>query len=64
MRKEFEADATRTGKERLLLTAAVGAGQATIDTAYEVDKLNIHLDMLNLMTYDVILINKFHKTLS
>lgn len=53
LRKEYEADATRTGKERLLLTAAVGAGQATVDTAYEVDKMNIHIDMLNLMTYDL-----------
>ncbi|KAJ7389315.1 hypothetical protein OS493_032169 [Desmophyllum pertusum] len=35
----FKAEAAQTGKPRLLLTAAVSAGYATIDKAYEVAKL-------------------------
>ena len=49
----FKAEAAQTGKPRLLLTAAVAAGYATIDKAYEVDKLGPLLDILNLMTYDL-----------
>lgn len=36
----------------LLLTAAVGAGEATIKNAYEIDKIASDLDFINLMTYD------------
>ena len=36
----------------LLLTAAVGAGEPTIKTAYEIDKIASELDFINLMTYD------------
>lgn len=32
----FKAEAASTGKPRLLLAAAVGAGKATIDAAYEI----------------------------
>ena len=49
----FKAEAAQTGKPRLLLTAAVAAGYATIDKAYEVKKLGPLLDILNLMTYDL-----------
>ena len=49
----FKAEAAQTGKPRLLLTAAVAAGYATIDKAYEVAKLGPLLDILNLMTYDL-----------
>ena len=49
----FKAEAAQTGKPRLLLTAAVAAGAATIDMAYEVAKLGPLLDILNLMTYDL-----------
>jgi chitinase len=37
----------------LILTAAVGAGASTIETAYEIDKIAPHLDFINLMTYDL-----------
>ncbi|ETE64444.1 Chitotriosidase-1, partial [Ophiophagus hannah] len=40
MMKEFTAEAQRTGKKRLLLSAAVAAGKQTIDNAYEVDKIS------------------------
>ena len=37
----------------LILSAAVSAGQATIDTSYEVEKLANLVDFINLMAYDV-----------
>ena len=40
LREAFDEDADRTGRERLLLTAAVAAGKSTIDAAYEVEKIN------------------------
>ncbi|XP_025081745.1 acidic mammalian chitinase-like [Pomacea canaliculata] len=36
LKEAYEAEAKRTGKPRLLLTAAVAAGKSTIDTAYDV----------------------------
>jgi len=36
-----------------LLTAAVGAGQSTVDKAYEIDKISQYLDWINLMSYDL-----------
>ena len=40
LRAGFEAEAAATGKERLLLTAAVGAGKPTIDAGYEIDLIS------------------------
>ena len=40
LREAFDEDALATGKDRLLLTAAVAAGKGTIDRGYEVDKLS------------------------
>lgn len=36
LREAFEKEAASSGKDRLLLTAAVAAGKPTIDKAYEV----------------------------
>lgn len=49
----FKKESVQTGNPRLLLTAAVAAGRATIDKAYEVSKLAGILDFINLMTYDL-----------
>ena len=49
----FEDEAAQSGKERMLLTAAVPAGYKTIDAGYEVDKIARSLDWINLMTYDL-----------
>ncbi|KAL4645983.1 acidic mammalian chitinase-like isoform X2 [Arapaima gigas] len=52
MRAAFEAEAKQTNRARLLISAAVSAGQGTIETAYQIPKLGEYLDMINVMTYD------------
>ena len=37
LRTAFDAEHVRTGRPKLLLTAAVGAGKKTIDAGYEID---------------------------
>ena len=49
----FTKEAKKTGKARLLLTAAVPAGKQKVDVGYEVKKLSKILDFINLMTYDL-----------
>merc|ERR1712031_71988 len=36
----FDQEAARTGNDRLLLTAAVAAGQSTVDTAYDIPRIS------------------------
>ncbi|XP_070696377.1 acidic mammalian chitinase-like [Pempheris klunzingeri] len=48
----FEKEAAETNKPRLLLTAAVAAGKATIDSGYEIADISKFLDFINVMTYD------------
>uniref|UniRef100_A0A8C5CJK1 Acidic mammalian chitinase n=1 Tax=Gadus morhua TaxID=8049 RepID=A0A8C5CJK1_GADMO len=48
----YEAEATATGRPRLMLTAAVAAGKDTIDGGYEIAQISKYLDFINLMTYD------------
>ncbi|KAJ8871793.1 hypothetical protein PR048_028133 [Dryococelus australis] len=42
----------RFDEKGLVLTAAVGAGKSTVDTAYDVPSLSLYLDYINVMTYD------------
>ena len=35
-----------------MLTAAVSAGKPTIDAAYDIPKMGLYLDIMNLMAYD------------
>ncbi|KAK3748290.1 hypothetical protein RRG08_039542 [Elysia crispata] len=49
----FETEASETGRDRLLLTAAVAAGVPVVNSAYEVPKLARNLDFVNLMSYDL-----------
>lgn len=53
LRAAFEAEAKASGKERLLLTAAVAAGLWTIKGAYDIHDIAEPLDWINLMTYDL-----------
>uniref|UniRef100_A0A8D0B9X3 Acidic mammalian chitinase n=1 Tax=Salvator merianae TaxID=96440 RepID=A0A8D0B9X3_SALMN len=48
----FEKEARETGNTRLLVTAAVSAGKATIDAGYEMEEIGKYLDFINVMTYD------------
>uniref|UniRef100_A0A2K5REW8 Chitotriosidase-1 n=1 Tax=Cebus imitator TaxID=2715852 RepID=A0A2K5REW8_CEBIM len=48
----FQKEAQTSGKERLLLSAAVPAGRTYVDAGYEVDKIAQNLDFVNLMAYD------------
>ena len=49
----FEKEAKETKKPRLILTAAVAAGEYRTNTGYEVAKLGKILDFINLMAYDL-----------
>lgn len=53
LREAYEAEAKTSGKERLLLTAAVAAGLWTIKGAYDIADIAKPLDWINLMTYDL-----------
>uniref|UniRef100_A0A182N1L5 Mucin-5AC n=1 Tax=Anopheles dirus TaxID=7168 RepID=A0A182N1L5_9DIPT len=52
LREEFEREASKTGRPRLLLTMAVPAGIEYVEKGYDVPKLNKYLDWFNLLTYD------------
>jgi chitinase len=45
---------TRFLKDNLILTAAVGAGKATIDAGYEIAEISKYLDFVNLMAYVIL----------
>ncbi|ESO85839.1 hypothetical protein LOTGIDRAFT_167819 [Lottia gigantea] len=53
IRDAFEKEAVQTGKERMLITAAVPASKSTIEKGYEIPALGKKLDMINLMSYDL-----------
>lgn len=67
LREAFEKEAVSSGKDRLLLTAAVSAGKPTIDKAYEViiyDKfmriMSIHsFSSVCLAHYNVVYISRY-----
>ncbi|XP_029418045.1 chitotriosidase-1 isoform X2 [Nannospalax galili] len=48
----FQQEAQTSRKEPLLLSAAVPAGRGHVDAGYEVDKIALSLDFINLMAYD------------
>ncbi|XP_021358847.1 probable chitinase 10 [Mizuhopecten yessoensis] len=53
LRSAFEAEATKTGLPRFLLTAAVPIGKPVVQAGYEIEKISNDLDFINLMTYDL-----------
>jgi chitinase len=50
---EHEAENANDGRERLLLTVAVGVGKDTVDESYDIAEMNEVLDLISLMTYDM-----------
>ncbi|XP_063071449.1 chitinase, acidic.2 [Engraulis encrasicolus] len=48
----YEAEGKATGRPRLMLSAAVAAGKATIEAGYEINEIAKSLDFINIMTYD------------
>lgn len=52
LREEFEREASKTGRPRLLLTLAMPAGIEYIDKGYDVPRINEYLDFINLLSYD------------
>lgn len=48
----FVEEGKRTGRPRLLISAAVSANKNTIDAGYEIPALGRSLDFINVMTYD------------
>uniref|UniRef100_A0A8D0GV28 Acidic mammalian chitinase n=1 Tax=Sphenodon punctatus TaxID=8508 RepID=A0A8D0GV28_SPHPU len=48
----FQNEASSSGGQRLLVTAAVSAGKGTIDAGYEIAELGKLLDFISVMTYD------------
>ncbi|XP_008575859.1 PREDICTED: chitotriosidase-1 isoform X1 [Galeopterus variegatus] len=50
--RAFQQEAQTSGKERLLLSAAVPAGRVHVEAGYEVDRIAQNLDFINLMAYD------------
>ncbi|XP_078098080.1 acidic mammalian chitinase-like [Mustelus asterias] len=52
LKSAFTKEAKETGKDSLLLTAAVAAGKKNIDVSYEIAEISKYLDFISVMTYD------------
>ncbi|KAM9211844.1 chitinase-3-like protein 1 isoform 2-T2 [Dugong dugon] len=50
MKAEFAREA-QSGRQMLLLSAAVSAGKVTLDSGYDIPQISQHLDFISLMTY-------------
>ncbi|XP_053881675.1 chitinase-3-like protein 2 [Malaclemys terrapin pileata] len=53
MAKAFQEKAQKTGKQKLILSATVGAVRELVDASYEIDKISEAVDFLNLLTFDL-----------
>ncbi|XP_043572208.1 acidic mammalian chitinase-like [Chiloscyllium plagiosum] len=52
LREAFKTEGESSGKDRLLLTAAVAGGKDTIDAGYEITEISKYIDFICVMTYD------------
>jgi len=53
VKQAFIDEAAATGRDRLLLTVAVGVGNPTAEAAYDIPAMDTVLDYIQLMTYDM-----------
>lgn len=53
LKSAFEQESYHTGRQRLILTAAVPAGKSNIDAGYDIPNVARNLDFINIMTYDL-----------
>lgn len=53
IRRTFDEEGRRTGREPLLLTSAVAAGKSKIDTGYDIPQFCRDMDFVSLMAYDL-----------
>lgn len=52
MRDEFNKEAVRTSKTRLLISIAVAVGEETIAKSYNITEISKHVDFIQVMAYD------------
>ncbi|XP_056648990.1 mucin-2-like [Diorhabda sublineata] len=52
LREEFDKEAEKTGRPRLLLTMAVPAGIEYINKGFDVPKITRYVDWMNILSYD------------
>ncbi|XP_031701637.1 chitinase-3-like protein 1 [Anarrhichthys ocellatus] len=52
LNEAFVAEGNSTNGDRLIVTASVSAEKATIDAGYEVSQIAMHLDFINVLTFD------------
>uniref|UniRef100_A0A3Q3JH21 Acidic mammalian chitinase n=1 Tax=Monopterus albus TaxID=43700 RepID=A0A3Q3JH21_MONAL len=52
LKDAFVAEGTKTHRDRLMVTASVSAEKAVIDASYEVAQIAMHLDFINVLTFD------------
>ncbi|XP_033108717.1 chitotriosidase-1-like [Anneissia japonica] len=53
LRAAYDAEIPPAGKSKLLLSAAVAAGESNIDNGYEIAKIAKEFDWIGLMSYDL-----------
>ncbi|KAM6929783.1 acidic mammalian chitinase-like [Lycodopsis pacificus] len=52
LKEAFVAEGTATNRNRLIVTASVSAEKEIIDASYEVAQIAMHLDFINVWTFD------------
>ena len=53
LKKTFKTESLNNVREQLLLTATVSANKTVVPSSYQPKELDLHLDSLHLMTYDL-----------
>ena len=53
LKEAFKTESINSGREQLLLTATVSADKTIVPSSYQPKELDLHLDSLHLMTYDL-----------